>query len=203
MRVGFAGAHRVGKTKLAQLVAEKTGHPFVPNSATPSFEAFGIKPNANLQTNLRLSVQTHIYQRFLEATKGMSDYIVDRTPLDYIAYTISELNTVEFNKLGSVGRSMVDGYVKSCLSSVLDKFDVLFIVPPGIEIEHDDSKGVCDSVVIEHVHALIASYADISGHQGVFFLDRGMTNLDDRVQLVTDVLTNIKQHGIGFYSDAA
>ncbi|EOF9312945.1 hypothetical protein ACK2J6_001115 [Vibrio fluvialis] len=203
MRVGIAGAHRVGKTTLAKLVAEKTGHPFVPNSATPSFETFGIKPNANLQMNLRLSVQTHIYQRFLEATNGMSDYIVDRTPLDYIAYTISELNTVEFNKLGSVGRSMVDGYIKSCLSSVLDKFDVLFIVPPGIEIEQDESKGVCDSVVIEHIHALIASYADISGHQGVFFLDRRMTNLDDRAQLIADVLTNIKQHGIGFYSDAA
>lgn len=199
MRIGFAGAHRVGKTTLAKLVAEKTGHPFVENSASPSFEALGIKPSANLQMSLRLKVQSHIFNRFKETTEGMNDFVVDRTPLDYIAYTVAELNTIEFNKLGSVGRGLIHAYIESCVKSVVDDFDVLFIVPPGIEIEHDDSKAICDRVVIEHIHALVASYAEISGHKAVFFLDRSMTVLDDRIQLVTDILANLKEFGLDCY----
>lgn len=189
MRVGIAGAHRTGKTTLAREVAELTGHNFVEGSATPSFLRYNCKPTDDLTVSKRLLIQQHILHRW---TAEMSnDSVTDRTPLDFIAYLVSEINTMEYKALSRIGTVMIATYIEECLKRLMS-LDVIFIVPPVIDIVHDDSKAICEAVMIDRINALIVGYAEQSGHENVFILDRSMTALQDRIDFVTGVMVNLR-----------
>ncbi|HGS5147632.1 TPA: AAA family ATPase [Vibrio parahaemolyticus] len=193
MRIGIAGAHRTGKTTLAREVAELTGHHFVEGSATPSFLRYNCKPTDDLSLSKRIVIQQHILNRW---TAEMSnDSVTDRTPLDFIAYLASEVNTSDYQSLSDIGVGVIEAYIDKCMSR-LSSLDAIFIVPPAVEIVYDDSKGICDKLMVERIHALIVGYAELSEHPRVFLLDRGMTDLNDRVKYVTGILESIKSRAI-------
>ncbi|GAL23004.1 hypothetical protein JCM19235_1305 [Vibrio maritimus] len=192
MKIGFAGAHRTGKTTLAKKVAQELKLAYEAGSATPVFEQMGVNPTDDLSMNMRFHIQMGILDQFkaLSADGEKLEFVTDRTPLDYIAYTVSELNTREYRELGDMGKASIRAYIRECLDQ-LHNLDVVFIVPPAIDIIYDSSKALCDRVIIDNIHALIMEYADQSEHPQIYVLDRSMVDLEDRAHYAKGVIQTL------------
>ena len=191
MRIGIAGAHRTGKTTLAKKLAERLFTPFIQGSATPVYEKLGLLPSDDLTLSQRHMVQSNILLEHKKAISGQTAFITDRTPLDYIAYSVSEINTIEYKKLSKIGVELWSTYIDDCLTA-LNNFDIVIVVPPSIPIEQDHTKAVCDQIMIDRIHALIVGYADLSMHDRVFVLDSEVTDLDERVESVLSLISVFK-----------
>lgn len=187
MRIGFAGAHRTGKTTLANAVAKHFGHELTAGSCTPAFVNSGKKPSDDMSYTDRFVIQQDILERYKASVEGKEVVFIDRTGLDFMAYTSAEMNTKEYATLSEETISAIGDYLNDCLMSV-DGLDAIFIVPPGIQIVHDETKAICDDLIIESINALIVGYAEKVTTTNVYLLDRSVLLLEDRVKVVVDII---------------
>ena len=90
--LGLSGSHRVGKTTLAKLYAEKHGFAFVQTSVSAIFKELGLDPAQTYDFATRLTVQEEILKRLDKtfAEHAGQAAITDRTPLDFLAYTMGD-----------------------------------------------------------------------------------------------------------------
>lgn len=173
MLIGLSGAHRTGKTTLAQAVSEATGFPFVKTGVSGMMSRLGYDPKGDLPFQDRLEVQEAILDGLLsEYTSALKKHsgliIVDRTPLDALGYLRSEI--LRTSSTPEIDRRL-DRYEDVVYESVNSIFAGLAFVQPGIPLVSEAGKAPANRHYQRHVSAVMLDAA-----------------LDPRVRIATMIL---------------
>ena len=164
MRIGFTGAHRSGKTTLAKLVSAEYKIPMVDSPASAIVKSFGfdmakenrldfaIAPGGVFETGV--DMQQEIYRQLVSslAEAGNAGHFVsDRTPIDVAAYLLADAT-------GYAGtpknHAQVMEMVNAAILETARLFDLVILVPPGIQFIAEDGKPPINEAYQEHHHML-------------------------------------------------
>lgn len=193
MRIGFCGAHRTGKTTLAKALAEKYGYEFINGSATRVFERFGVLPNQLLSVSKKFEIQTALLDDYLERVVGCTHFVTDRTPLDYIAYTMAEMSTAACSADDMVRDEQVEFFIERCHRAMKETLDAAILVPPAIPVVFAEGKGHMSKTYINHVASLIHDAASDGltngyGLRYIFHVPKVITSLDTRIKICSRIV---------------
>ncbi|MCD6618810.1 AAA family ATPase [Aeromonas veronii] len=179
MRVGICGAHRVGKSTLARLLADRMALTMIDAGVSKVFAEMGLSPSSTLDASSRLSVQERILKKFEQVMSGGERVIIDRTPIDMVAYLLADMNQQHYQEAGVSERVM--DYIKECFETARKALDFVIYVPPGIPLEQAEGKGLIDQGYIQATHWLMKSaLADSGVRYGT--MPTGMIDLETRCQ---------------------
>lgn len=158
MMIGIVGAHRTGKTTLAQALSKEYGIPFHKTDVKGIMEEIGIDPAADLPFPERYKVQVCILDGLLASyQEGMSIYegqpfLVDRTPFDALGYLRTEiLRTTVTPEV----HADLDRYEEICFTTANHIFQGLIFVQPGIPLVAEPGKAPANRHYQAHVSALM------------------------------------------------
>lgn len=195
MLVGVCGAHRTGKTTLCRAYAEKSGYfTFAQTSTSAIIQEMGIDPAADLDLATRLMVQEEVLKRYEamlpELVRKNVATIVDRTPLDFMAYTFA--NVRQLDTCPEL-HARLERYKNRCYEVMNRYFSVLVLVQPGIEVVSEQGKAVGTFGYIEHIHLLCHGLlADRQLKVYSVALARAATDLNDRVKAIEKIVANFE-----------
>ncbi|MFW6855292.1 AAA family ATPase [Burkholderia gladioli] len=182
--IGITGAHRTGKTTLAKAYADAAGIPYVDASVSTICKEIGFNPMQRNPFAVRLRAQLTILERVdaIYAAHAGEQAITDRTPLDFIAYTMADV----------AGQSVPDGlqrdfavYVQRCIDVTNRRFSAICLVQPGIDVVEPEAGKIVaplNQAYIEHLNILLMGLmADDRLHPVHAWLPRQKTSLVERV----------------------
>jgi len=184
--IGLSGAHGSGKTTLAKAYAENTGIVFVPSEASSVIVGCGHNPALDYNFSDRLYLQKKILARAIISYEGTAggDFITDRTPLDFLAYLMSDVG--RNNVIGEETSEFLD-YQRQCYEVLNMYFNVVVVVQPGINLVERDDKGSNNIAYMEHFNTLVVGLS-VSSELNIqnTFIPRTCLNIDTRVQAVKE-----------------
>lgn len=188
MRIGLVGAHRTGKTTIAQAVAQELNLTFVPSQVSAIAKSYGFDMDEHRRDDTSFFLmQKEILQHLHDnakygAQEGRGRSIMDRTPLDAAAYLMADFQA---NTGSPEMQDQVLQYMDSAVRMTNEAFDVVILVPPGIDFDAQDGKPGANLAYQEHHHLLCAGLcAELTVRNGV--LERDNLDLIDRVSAVID-----------------
>jgi hypothetical protein len=147
IRIGFTGAHRVGKTFCATFCEEylKKTYPdksvnFLKSSATQIAKDYNFNINSKSSLNERITFQEKLLENAaVEYSYADCDYLIcDRTPIDLVAYTLAEATSSMSN--GTNEDQKLVKYMKNGLQLTKKSFDFIIYVPTGLEYKDEEGK---------------------------------------------------------------
>lgn len=177
--IGLCGAHRVGKTTLAEAISRATGLLFLRTHTGQVFKQYGLDPALPMPFHTRLSIQQDILSAAVEIwSQAESRFISDRTPLDMAAYTLADIQgTTELDT------ERLAAYLDDCIQKTQQFFSMLIIIPPGIPLVNEPGKAALHNGYIEHLHTLVVGLChDPRLSAKVHQLARNILSLADRTQ---------------------
>lgn len=198
---GLIGAQRVGKTTLARDLAEEHGVPFCETRVSQTLASLGVNPQADMAFVDRLVTQERVlqalfkdYQRAMDEHPAAPAVIVDRTPLDVLAYTTAEIQRETLNDpdlMRAVAR-----HENLCFTAMNSLFAGACLVPPGIPLVPDPTKAPANPHYQRHIHAtMLEAVVNSRNTVPTFLLGQGNVNRKSRV---TDTgehfITILSQH---------
>ncbi len=196
LRIGFAGAHRTGKTTLAQNLAKVLRQPLLDNPVRESFEQLGFSPSDDLDIAKRLLVQNMVLNKFNARSREHDSFVCDRTPFDYAAYLMSEINNKMAKTMTPIDEDFFVKYLHDC-NMASYHLDLVFIVQPGIRVVDAEYKGANSQALMEHLNDLVKARAAHTKHKGVVIIPRWMTDLDERMTFIhQQVMSFINQRNL-------
>lgn len=185
MKVGLAGAHRVGKTTLAKDIGTL---PYLKTDVAGIFASRGIAPTSKLSFVERMDIQWRLLEHLRQRYETKASFVTDRTPLDLIAYTLAEVTDEVAESMTIEQVNDLTSYIDECLITLLE-FDRIFVVRPGIPVVEADCKGSTNPLFIAKIDSLIAGFADRVTRIGlVRFVPFSVTGRLERVDFVTNRL---------------
>jgi len=149
--IGLGGAHRTGKTTLANILAQQSDIPFLVTQTSAVFRQYGLDPAAAMDFRTRLEIQTLVLAAAEQVWgEAVGAFITDRTPLDMVAYTLADIQ----------GTTVVDAvalsdYVERCFRVTNQLFTRLVIIQPGIPLVAAEGKAALNPAYLEHLNSLI------------------------------------------------
>lgn len=160
MRIGFTGAHRSGKTTLARLVSAEYGLPMVDSPASQIVKDYGFDMardnrltfTKDGQANDGVLMQMEIYS-CLNGSLGNAgeSFVSDRTPIDVAAYLLADATAYSGNTVAQETAVMV---MEQAIRDTERLFDMVILVPPGIQFMVEDGKPPINPAYQEHHHML-------------------------------------------------
>lgn len=180
MSLGLFGAHRVGKSTLAQAYAEAENCPFVETTTSQVFHRLGFDPSEPMTFAQRLFVQNEILK---EAVSQWSEYkgffVTDRTPIDYMMYTLADID----GETAPEYENELREYMEACFHATNLYFSTLILVQPGIPLVHEEGKAALNPLYIEHCNSLARGLAyDERCTVPTFYIKRSYLDLSVRVK---------------------
>lgn len=188
--IGFAGAHRTGKTTLAKEFADRYDCEYLETSVSSVFEEMGLDPAVTYDFATRLRVQRAILKH-LDRVYGQAEddvnTVTDRTPLDLLLYTYAD---VQNDNLTDEDAAALAQYTADCIECLNRRFTMVMIVQPGIPIVPAPGKASLNTAYIEHLNLLaLGLMNDERIETRVAYIPRAMTDLDERTDATFDTLT--------------
>ena len=183
MRIGIAGAHRTGKTSLAEKLCERL--PFMTFGKTSVSNArvwtnYGINPDGYFTFVERLQIQEELFNHMRGIVENTTaPAIFDRTYLDLLGYLYANIDET----CSSMYDNQVMDYTIRNMQAMSRDFNKLIIVPPALEpISADNKSGkvFMSRAYIEAINNHIVSYAARSGMDYII-IPFEMTDLAERV----------------------
>lgn len=141
MLYGFVGAHRSGKTTLARKLSEDLGVPFHEVSITRMSLALGYNPVMPMTLEDRMRLQLGLLRDYCATVDALPrPVLVDRSPIDIMAYAIAEFDMVSHLKMdaGSLEASAI--FVDMCIDATVTRFDFLYYLEPLQAYVADETK---------------------------------------------------------------
>lgn len=185
--LGLVGAHRVGKTTLAErFAAARRGQQwkFAQTSVSAIFRDLGHDPAETFDFKTRLTIQEQILirlTRFYRESTGQF-VITDRTPIDMLAYTMSEANG---EAVGPDLQARFKGYANDCFTVTNKFFSAVLVVQPGIPIIDAPGKAAPNAAYLEHLNTLmIGLCCDERMKVPHFFIPRTRLTMESRIDSV-------------------
>lgn len=188
MLFGLCGASGTGKTTLAKKVAEDLSITFIPTSITENARALGYEAVGELSLSERLDLQWGLLARHLDLIKNAPrPLILDRTPIDILAYMMAELHMHSHNHLSPKELDSVATYVNYCLNAAAKFYDFVFCLAPLETYESDPRRPAPNPGY--QLHTQMIMHGGLSMIYGS--LSYAMVNvqsLDERVDFVTETI---------------
>lgn len=131
MLIGLSGASRSGKTTVMKAVAERLGIPFHATSTTKVLQRLSVDLSKPLTLRERLGIQIDVFSSFIEDTAAIRQpTILDRTPIDMLAYMLCEVGMASKEDLGEDGIEKVGRYAQLCREHTAANFGSIFVLRP-------------------------------------------------------------------------
>lgn len=194
MIIGLSGSHRTGKSTLAKKFAEKYKGLALETSVGKVFGELGLDPALPMNVDVRLTVQNIILNEMeetLEKARLVRTMVVlDRTPIDMIAYTLAEFDGR--HKLNERQTERLAQYIERCYQVANKYFSVIIVIQPGIPIVEEKLKASCCPGVIEKI-ALLVNGAVSSKSLAVpdFFLAKSCISIEERISAMEHALKKV------------
>lgn len=206
MAIGLCGAHGTGKTTLAKAYADQIGVPFVEGRVSAVFKAMGLDSGdawGKLSMTQRLDVQERVLAEHVSLYReyGESAFITDRTPIDFLAYTLANLRQDE---LTPELEARIERYTERCLDEVNANFTLLVALQPcaAIPLVAREGRGELSAAFISVVNSLVLGLArDERIITRSFVVARRMHKLQDRVSALAKAAKVVAQEHIQVVSD--
>jgi hypothetical protein len=184
MSIGLCGAHRTGKTTLAEALSIQVKKPFVKTITSEIFRQYGLDPAHPLDFRKRLEIQKQILISYAEIwASQQQSFITDRTPVDLMAYTLADVQgstEVNFPEL--------ERYMEQCFEVTNKYFNVLIVLQPGIELIPAEGKAALNQAYIEHLNSLVLGLChDERLKSSIVCIKREVIDLDDRIKKVLNI----------------
>ena len=182
VRLGFIGAHRSGKTTLAEAIALRTSCSLVKTQVSDVFKQAQLQPQQALDFATRLWIQQQIIQTTRQSWQ-LAHFVTDRTPIDFMAYTLADIQ----------GETIVDipaleTYLTTCFEVTNQIFTHLILVQPGIPLVYAPGKAALNKAYIEHLNTVMLGLChDPRLHCPIWTLKRQLIHLEDRIQAVLQI----------------
>lgn len=203
MFFGFFGAHRTGKSTLAAETARQLDLPFIQTNVSKTLQQLGSDPQADIGFGQRLIIQNQILESLADtydeacSKHPNSLLIVDRTPLDVLAYTQSEVLRQTLGNMAA--REAMDRHEAVCWAMFNNMFAGAMLVQPGLPLIADPSKAPAERHYQEHVAALALQLAVGPRREiPVAILPRNNLELQSRVTdaklSIHSIITQREQH---------
>lgn len=187
--IGLAGAHNTGKTTLAKAFAEKFGIPFVQGQVAQVFKgcgfdsskswgAFSLEDRLTVQWRV-LKTHTALYQEY--SSLGTA-FITDRTPLDFLAYTLADIQMRELTE--ELERDVL-AYADACFAATNAYFALVAVLQPCPEIPlvSREGRGELSMLFIEKLNwTLLGLVRDERVLIKAFSVPLSMHTLGDRLK---------------------
>lgn len=188
----MSGAHRTGKTTLAQAFAQQKDIPFVRTSATEVFKMLGLDPSKEYPIEERIAIQEAILAAFeaqyADATRRTPLWISDRTPIDLASYMLADIQRETVARQPALGELVAD-YKLRCIESANRWFSVIVLVQPGIATRDEVGKALACPAFMEHLNDLQHGLMkDERAAFKNFYIPRQYTALDDRIACVSSAV---------------
>ncbi len=192
MSIGLCGASGTGKTTLAKVVAKYAEMYFLESSARKALTLMGLDSQKNCDFNTRMAIQWKILELAEEDYKNApKPFISDRTPLDFIAYTIADVSRETLN---DEQREDFEDYYIKCFNVTNTYFSIVTLIQPAITIEEDGVRPTC-SIYSEHINLILLGLMS-NEEQAQFIaisMDRVVTDLKDRCRMIVSIMETYAQ----------
>lgn len=201
MSLGLVGAHRVGKSTLAEAYSNDTDVPLLLTQSVDVFKELGISPDANLAFNQRLDVQKRILDRAEQQYRAEKEYFVaDRTPVDMLAYT--QYYLAKCSPLNDLQLAAYERYRKDCISVTNNNFTTLVLVQPGIKLVDEPGKAASCKMFQQTLNALMMGLM-FDNEMECFrrILAPNVLHLKDRVEALHAAESDFVDHLLGMFDD--
>jgi len=176
MSIGLCGAHRTGKTTLASRYAEMHEIPFAQISTSDVFKRHGLDPAKPMSFSMRLWIQGLVLAEAKAVWEGAQHFITDRTPIDFMAYTLAEIQGYT-----EVDEVALNEYMAQCFDALNKYFRHLVVIQPGIPLVFEQDKAALNIAYIEHLNTLTLGLChDSRNRAAVSVMRRGMTDIQSR-----------------------
>ena len=162
MIYGFSGAHRTGKSTLANAMAKDSDGIFLPINVASVLEKHGVNGVTHQKDDLEtfMRTQSAILDHMESVFRGCEPdlwYWVDRTPLDVLTYTQAYANMAFFEDTEKANRYYeLFNVIKTRCKSLLNRyFEGVFLVTAGIPVVPDAKSAVAHPSCIDHIETLM------------------------------------------------
>lgn len=151
---GIAGAHRSGKTTLARAVSVQHGLEYLDANVSGTIAEMGYTPRQELPFKERLKVQNAILESLAikYALMGDKEFVTDRTPMDVLGYTFSE---VQRASLDDEDRVAFTQHVERAIKVSGTHLQGIMLVQPVYGAPELDKSAQACSVYMRHVYICI------------------------------------------------
>lgn len=183
--LGYVGSHRVGKTTLAQAYAEETESTLVRVNVSEIVSEIGYEPSltGGYDFATRMEIQEHILEqmgRIFSANSGGAA-VTDRTPLDALIYTMSNVGPYTCNVQQS---KWLKDYADRCFDMANRHFSVMLCIQPGIPLVDCETSAPANPAYIEHLNTLaLGLISDERLTVPHYYVPRRILSIDSRVQV--------------------
>lgn len=197
MLYGLVGPHRAGKTTLAKRLAEDLGIEFYNTSTTEVARRHGFDSVAPMTLQARIALQTILLNHHLEQLDKLPrPLIVDRTPLDMLAYTMGEFHMNSHLITDPETLAMGSHFHDICIESTRLYYDMLFYLGPLENYVIEDGKPAPNLAYQKHI-ALLIQGGLLSLEGDVNFAIIGNTDFEFRSDYVHDsIVARIDEIGV-------
>lgn len=182
MMLGLVGAHRTGKTTLAEAYAKKSGATVVKMNTGALQKEIGYdSANQSYDFDTRMDIQEHLLRRFDEiyqSIKGL-DAVCDRTPLDLIGYAMLAVT----DNLSEAQSARLTKYVGDCINLVNERFTTLILLQPDVPLTSCETSAKPIPALMEKFNLIcLGLFSDERMIVPHYFVPRGMIDLDMRIK---------------------
>lgn len=148
---GLIGAHRVGKTTLAKLFAERTGMPYIDVDVRGMIARAGFDPKTQYDIGTRLTIQTLLLDQFETLMEESPPSILDRTPIDFLMYMSADI----LRDFPADLEEPFEVYRRSCLDAYHKYFTEGCLIQPGIPLTEAATSAPASAAYINHLNWLV------------------------------------------------
>lgn len=195
-RIGLAGAQGTGKTTLAKCLALKYGYEFIDAGVGTLMTKLGVEVGQEMPLFERLQVQLAVANHIADKSHGSGSFVMDRTPIDVMAYTIDLFNQVNDDRCVSVYEEIQ----RVCSQTALTNYNVIVGLRPGIGLSQEDKergqRGSLDPLYVRRIDALVCGELnDLNLFKSkrnltVGFFPPTLTDLDARINSFSQYIRN-------------
>ncbi|HHT4259173.1 TPA: AAA family ATPase [Klebsiella variicola] len=194
MKIGLCGAQGSGKTTMAKALSERAGIPYIDAGVGTFLSDVGIDlANDTMPIVERMKIQLLVAGHIASLTEGpglnSTGFVIDRTPIDVMAYT-HDLAAPHYQNPEVM--AVYDQIRLVCEESIRENFNLTILLRPGVELTDKDRKrdqrASLDPFYVRHIDMLMSSIifeftseADL-GHLSKFaMMNRDVLDLNMRV----------------------
>lgn len=184
-KLALMGAHRTGKTTLAEEVAKQAGIQCQRIGIGQLQKEIGYdSANQSYSFDDRILIQDHLLKRVKEITQSVdSPTIFDRCALDLVGYASLAIT----DNLSVEQGEWFKQYVLDCVQATNEHMDLVVLIQPGIKLSTaETSARPCEGMM----QALNLTYTGMLHHEDLrvrtMILPADITNLQTRTKLITN-----------------
>jgi len=183
MSKGIVGAHRTGKTTLCEEASKVYGTHFLVGEVATFLDSIKVDASIPMSFEIRMDAQEKLLDHHIKLWEKESYFITDRTPLDFIMYTLHYVNASS-----PAEHERVESYVNRCYEVSQMYFEHIYVLQPGIPVvQTTKNTGKQDAESIKILNEIMLGViADERNKSWTYVIPSSVTDIEDRVSIVTE-----------------